>query len=880
MDQIGKRRLIIEIADGQVMQEPELGVKECPAPPPAYIERHKPIEQATSCLTSPTQERRVFVFHGLGGTGKTQLALQTIERTRDYWSDVIYVDATSAETLKSALKDVALVRRIGKTHNDTLRWLSSYTRPWLLMFDNADDPSLGLQQYFPSGTHGRILVTTRSRDIALLAKGPGSDYNVSAMEPAEGLQLLMAVSRMNDQTLSDEEKSAAIGILQAVEYLALAIVQAGVYVWCVSCSFVHYLDLYVKQPQVALEKYGQMPVKVDDYQKTVYATWTMSYSLLGDRAKQMLWLLAYLKRDPITESIFRHAAAGIKMHRITPSEDQKELAAYALRYLNSFLDENNEWSTEAFMAVMTELVSCSLISVDRVNRTYVLHVLVQDWARTAIPHPPETGVTHTMYLLGLSAIWEEGEDGYAFRRSLQWHIWGLLKHTNRINTSCAISFANVLSEAGHFWEAGELQAGVVNNLKETLGEQNPFTLGHMSNLALTYSHQGLYKQAETLLIKILEARRQALGEQHTDTLVSMHNLASVFFHQGLYKEAESLQAQALEGLKQTLGNQDLHTLSVMDNLATSYAQRGLHKEAEILRIQVVEGRRQRFGDKHPDTLAAMHNLAATYHLEGRYKQAETLQVEILETRKHTSSDCHPHTLLTMQNLATLYHDQGLWKRAETLRIQVLEGCNQALSARHPDTLSSMSQLAYTFLRQGLYKQGEPLLIQALEGLKQVRGDQHHDTLHAMSGLANSYFEQGLHKQAEPLHRTVLEGRKQRLGDQHPDTLPAMHNLAATYAKQGRYKEAEALWDGVVATREKTLGGQHPLTLSAMANLAATYSDQFLWKESRALLTQVLEGRNQALGKQHPETMLTIHSLASTFVGQGLHKQAEALQIHA
>ncbi|KAG9088863.1 hypothetical protein FRC06_001810 [Ceratobasidium sp. 370] len=579
IDQIGEIRLIIEIADGQVMQEPELGVKQCPAPTPVYIERHKPIEQATNCLTSSTQERRVFVFHGLGGTGKTQLALQAIERTRDYWSDVIYVDATSAETLKSALKDVALVRRIGKTHNDTLRWLSSYTKPWLLMFDNADDPTLGLQQYFPSGTHGRILVTTRSRDIALLAKGPGSDYNVSAMEPAEGLQLLMTVSRMNEQTLSDEEKCAAIGILQAVEYLALAIVQAGAYVWRVSCSFVHYLDLYVKQPQVTLEKYGQMPVKVDDYQKTVYATWTMSYSLLGDRAKQMLWLLAYLKRDQITESIFRYAAAGIKMHRITPSEDEEEPAAYVSRYLNSFLDENNEWSTDAFMAVMTELVSCSLISVDRANRTYVLHVLVQDWARTAIPHSPETGVTHTMYLLGLSAIWEESEDGYAFRRSLQSHIWGLLKHTNLINTGCAIAFANVLSETGHFWEAGELRVGVVNNLKETLGEQNPFTLGHMSNLALTYSHQGLYKQAETLLIKVLEARRQALGEQHTDTLISMHNLASVFFHQGLCEEAESLQAQALEGLKQTLGNQNLHTLSVMDNLATSYAQRGLNKKA-------------------------------------------------------------------------------------------------------------------------------------------------------------------------------------------------------------------------------------------------------------------------------------------------------------
>ncbi|KAG9087057.1 hypothetical protein FS749_003202 [Ceratobasidium sp. UAMH 11750] len=880
---VGRRGIIaMDQIDGQIMQEPELGVKQCPAPTPVYIERHKPIEQAIGCLTSPTQERRVFVFHGLGGTGKTQLALQTIERTRDRWSDVIYVDATSAESLKCALKDIALARRIGRTYNDALLWLSSYTKPWLLMFDNADDPSIGLSQYFPSGTHGCILVTTRSRDIALLAKGPDSDYNVSAMEPAEGLQLLMTVSRMNDQTLSDEEKSAAIGILQAVGYLALAIVQAGAYVWHVSCSFTHYLDLYAKQPQMTLEKYSQMPVKVDGYQKTVYATWKMSYGLLSDRAQQMLWLLAYLKRDQITEHLFRHAAAGVKVfqNRMTPSEDDQEPLAYVSQYLNLFLDTNHEWDIDAFMAVMGELVSCSLISVDRVNRTYELHVLVQDWVRTAIPHSLEMGVMHTVYLIGLSAIREESLEGYTFRRSLQWHIWNVLKYTHRINTACAIYFANVLSEAGHFQEASELQTKVVDNLKETLGERDPLTLGHMNNLALTYACQGLYKQAEVLLTRVLAICKQVLGEQHTDTLLAMNNLSSMFLHQGLYKEAESLQTQALEGLKQTLGDQDLSTLLMMDNLANSYAQRGLHKEAEVLRVQVVKGRRQRLGDQHPETLAAMHNLAVTYHQERLYKQAETLHVQILAARKQISGDRHPHTLLVMQNLATLYFDQGLWKQAETLYAEVLEGRNRALGARHPDTLLSVSQLALTFLRQGLYTLGDPLMTHALEGLNEVLGDQHPNTLYAMNSLANSYSEQGLLEQAEPLQVKVLEHRKRRLGDQHPDTLSVMHNLAVTYAKQKRYKEAGALLGEVVATREKTLGGQHPMTLSAVQNLADTYSDRLLWEESRALWTRVLESRNQTLGKQHPETLLTIIKLAYTFFGQGLYKQAESLQTHA
>lgn len=211
------RKLIDNLLDGEIQKEAILqlaGVKECPAPTSVYTERHKPIRQAIDCLISNEQDRRVFVFHGLGGAGKTQLALQTVERTREIWSDVIYVDASSVETLTSTLKGFAAARKIGETYEDTILWLGTYTKPWLLIFDNADDAALDLRRYFPKGTHGRIMITTRAREVALLAQGPDSECNVSSMGPDEALRLLLTVAKTSEAALLNGEEEAAMALVQ------------------------------------------------------------------------------------------------------------------------------------------------------------------------------------------------------------------------------------------------------------------------------------------------------------------------------------------------------------------------------------------------------------------------------------------------------------------------------------------------------------------------------------------------------------------------------------------------------------------------------------------------------------------------------------------
>jgi hypothetical protein len=196
------------------LTEQSARVKRCPAPTAVFTGREAETGQIETCISGINGERRVCVVHGLGGAGKTQLALKAVERTRDKWTFIIYVDASSREVIEITLQDFAKAKEIGETHEDVIEWLESCREQWLMVFDNADDPSVNIRDYFPGGEHGSILVTTRLTDLALLAKGPKSDFHISSMREEEAIVLLIRTARLQDQELSSGEMEAATALLQ------------------------------------------------------------------------------------------------------------------------------------------------------------------------------------------------------------------------------------------------------------------------------------------------------------------------------------------------------------------------------------------------------------------------------------------------------------------------------------------------------------------------------------------------------------------------------------------------------------------------------------------------------------------------------------------
>jgi hypothetical protein len=412
----------------------------------------------------------------------------------------------------------------------------------------------------------------------------------------------------------------------------LAVVQAGAYISKTECGFARYLEMYRERRGGLLEEYKNQKQKVDDYEWTVYTTWTISYEKLSKLAATFLDICGFLHHDGIMEEIFRNAAANVMtmIRRVGQLDGGLGSLRKAKEFLVKFQTATSAWDGQKFLDVIGEVRSYSLIDFQGPQHGYSIHPLVKMWIATRVLDAASVHAC-AKWILGMSVNRGNDLEGYLYRRGLVAHIdaaWdrGILEHVE-----IAASFYWVYSERGRWTEAEVLQVQVMETRKQVLGEKHPDTLSSMENLASTYWNQGHWKEAEVLQVQVMETTKQVLGEKHPDTLTSMGNLASTYRNQGHWKEAEVLEVQVMERFKQVLGEKHPDTLTSMANLACTYQKQGHWTEAEVLQVQVMETSKQVLGEKHPDTLTSMANLACTYQKQGHWKKAEVLEVQVMET---------------------------------------------------------------------------------------------------------------------------------------------------------------------------------------------------------------------------------------------------------
>ncbi|KAH7418684.1 hypothetical protein BKA64DRAFT_613936 [Cadophora sp. MPI-SDFR-AT-0126] len=726
-----------------------------------FVERKILDQIHRKCIVSGSRTALV----GLGGVGKSQLAIEYAYRTRERSPEtwVFWVHASNAARFEESFQHIANCVKIFGRLNPQANivqlvhdWLCDDRKgKWVLILDNVDDAGFlkgrksrragdtgGIQDgnsrplvsYLPQCSHGSILITSRSGEAALQLVRHDDIIKVDSMEKREALELFRRkVGPEIDHDGTDD-------LVEELESIPLAITQAAAYIREQGSRYSvrKYLQDYQKndrKKERLLGKQGGMDRRDWEAENCIIITWQISFEYIQTTrrsAAELLFLMSFFDRQGIPDNLLRNRDKQGNAAQDAEHQNEGSWTKYDDEHNVCDEDSTSQSSTDdEFEDDVSILRQFSFISANKDGTTFEMHRLVQLATRKWLEADGQTERWKEQFIKNLDAELPTGEyENWIKCKALFPHAQSAAAQKPKEKGYLDV-WASVLYKAA--WYALEMGKGVeAENMsvramqvrKTILGDEDKDTLSGMVMVGLAYTLTGRWDDAEKLEVQIMETFKTKLGVDHPDTLTSMANLASTYRNQGRWDEAEKLFVQVMETSKTKLGVDHPNTLTSMNNLASTYRNQGRWDDAEKLEVQVMETSKTKLGVDHPDTLTSMANLASTYRDQGRWDDAEKLEVQVMETSKTKLGVDHPSTLTSMANLASTYRNQGRWDDAEKLDVQVMETRKTKLGVDHPDTLTSMNNLAFTWKGNGKEIEAVRLMEDCVRGRKRVLGANH------------------------------------------------------------------------------------------------------------------------------------------------------------
>ncbi|MEH2288098.1 tetratricopeptide repeat protein [Nostoc sp.] len=698
----------------------------------------------------------IAAIAGMGGVGKTELALQyAIQQREIYNGGLCWLLAKTGDVGIQVVQFARTQFDLKPPEDfDLLAQVQYCWRRWregdvLLVLDDVSDYEQ-VKPYFQSlPSRFQVLMTTR-QELGRIAQ-----LSLDVLQPEAALELLKSLLKETPERI-ERELALANQLCEWLGYLPLGVELVGRYL--ARKQDLSLTEMLRRLENKRLDERSLSKSKLEDdmtAQQGVLAAFELSWQELKDDDKQLGCLL----------SLFAAALIPWKLvEQCLPEEDAEDLE---------------------------EIRDDRLLNLHLLQRKgkgiYQLHPLLRQFFQYKC-----TGL-------------EKAEE---LKRSLCRVMIAVVKNIPQTPTLKQIT--DVTPAIPHLAE-------VTKNLIQYVSDDD--LIWAFTSNAKFYSGQGLYNQALPWYEQCLEVTKKRLGEEHPDVAESLNNLAFLYDCQGRYSQAEPLHIQALALWRNLLGEEHPDVTQGLNNLAFLYDCQGRYSEAEPLYIQALALRRKLLGEEHPDVPESLNNLAFLYDCQGRYSEAEPLYIQALALWRKLLGEEHPDVAASLNNLAVLYNFRGRYSQAESLHIQALALRRNLLGEEHPDVALSLNNLAFLYCSQSRYSQAEPLFIQALVLYRKLLGEEHPSVALGVNNLATLYNFQGRYSEAEPLHIQALALRRKLLGEEHPDVAVSLNNLAKLYYLQERYTEPEPLYLQALEICEQRLGVNHPWTVKCLENLA-------------------------------------------------------------
>ncbi|CUS07661.1 unnamed protein product, partial [Tuber aestivum] len=677
-----------------------------------------------------------IALHGLGGSGKTQIALEYLYRhASESDCDVFWVHGSGlpkfSEDFRAIAQHVRIPPASGEPDEEGFllnikRWFEGpASGDWMLVIDNADNEedfmgnSGRISKFVPQGSRGTLILTTRSAQVALRERCERIEVGKMPVDEAQELFLKL----LGDFDSSrDEEKVAITTILKSIHHIPLAITGAAAFMTETQTPPSTYWNIFRGSDDHAKRLLSRPFCDIQRETDVTESTLTM-YFITFDRitrgmplAADLLRLIAFFDRENIPEELlsqsglegiddqiqFREAIGKLLGFSLVTAIAQEDKTFYELHRLVQLslqvylpAEELSRWKAIA-LGVVSKLFPRRWTTWRDLGPTYIPHALA---VTKGFTDPiAEALCFHLGRYLQRMGSYNNAESQLrrciALREEYKEHDW------DEEGPRRVICLGSISINQGKSNMAEDMLRRLLADIGKSLNPNHPIVQDAIQHLAWALSSQGKYDESEKMHRHALEGHEKILGPDHKNTLQSVNNVAAVLQCRGKYDESERMHRRALEGAAKIHGPDHPNTLTGVSNLARVLVSQGKYDESEKMHRRALEGHEKILGPDHPDTLTN-----------------------------------HPNTLTSVNNLADVLQSQGKYDESERMHRRALEGHEKICGPEHPDTLSSVNNLALVLQDQGMYDESEKIHRRALEGYKKILGPDHPITLASVKILA-------------------------------------------------------------------------------------------------------------------------------------------------
>ena len=690
---------------------------------PPFGRRDAPLQgraDLIASIMSPGERSRVHILAGLGGCGKSRLALEIAHRALQagwqvWWVSMTRINSGMREVANQSCAPETQVERAwrgaGSATDLVWRYLNASPEPWLLIFDNADDPEdLGpLNGPVSDGTgwlrkpatgHGMVIVT--SRDSTDATWGPWSVVHpVLPLDVDDGASMLMDhvghVGGTYEQArlLSTELGGLPLALRAAADYVK-SVVNTKIWPGQASIRDFEGYRTAVKRrfesPPGAQSRDLNEPMGLE----IVQGVSDLSLELLAHRglpqAAPLLKLFACLNIAPIPYRVLLNGGA---------------LAGSSLF---------TEFTAAQRLSMLDGLANLGLVEP---------HVLAgiedPDLAHVLSLHPVVHGILRDdedvrqrrtdYYGLNVRMLLDATKD-FDPDYPENWVIWNIIApHSLEVSRTALLGAPQLVDQK------------VIASALE---------LARLTGRYLIVT--GLVRPASDLVLPIV-ANCESFGfhEDDREILALRHEKARIALERGDPQAAEAELRQVIAGREHVLGENHHDTLASRHKLARAILEQGRWAEAESLLRSIVLAENTVRGPEHSDTMVVRHSLARSILAQGRAVEAEAMIRDILQVRNRLWSPTTPETLFVRQTLARSLLEQERPEEAEAEVLDAMRAAAGRLDA--PEVMSLRQALIQALLMQGRVPEADADLVGLLADRRRVLGPAHPETERTSSILA-------------------------------------------------------------------------------------------------------------------------------------------------